>query len=188
MRLAEMPFSARFKKIWMLVISFIGVSLLGGYGCSSHLSYKAGLYTKKVSGKVSIEKPDDANRPFILVLDYHRTMMEMSDGYLSRVTAFIIRPDEKGHYRAPFSADTVRLELMFYAYNRQIVSQAFRRSLGIGGYQFDIELKEDNDWRNTYYLIVKPTLIEYITEKRYRMSDFDRYYIGEWLTEADERF
>jgi hypothetical protein len=157
-------------------------------GCSPALEYKAGLYTKSVTGVIKTEQVDPAPQPFVLVLDFHRTLLETAEGFLQRVTAFIVYPDAEGNYSVPFGTDTAKLELTFFARYSSSIVQQFSRSLGIGGYRYDVDLKEDKNWRNSYFLLIKPTLIEFITEKRYLMNQTDRRFLGEWLAVADERF
>ena len=157
-------------------------------GCSSTLDYEVGLYTKTVKGILNIENAKASHRPFILVRDYHRTLIETSQGHLNRVTAFVILPNAKGNYSVPYSTDTVKLELTYYAQNSHTRVQEFHRSLGVGIYTFNVTLEEDKNWKDSYYLFIKPVLVEFITEKRYRMNQVDKLFIGEWLAAADEQF
>jgi hypothetical protein len=152
------------------------------------LEYEVGLYTKSVNGVLNIKDAAPSHRPFILVRDYHRTFIETSQGYLNRVTASVVLPNAKGKYSVPYSSDTVKLELTYYAHNNHMRVQEFQRSLGIGSYTFDVNLEEDKDWKNSYHLFIKPVLIEFITEQRYRMNNVDKYFIGEWLAAAEEQF
>lgn len=160
------------------------LGMLGG--CSSSPDYQAGLYTKSVAGTIRPSAAHEEARCFVLVLNYHRTLIETSEGYLSRVTASLVYPDQEGNYKATFDADTVTLELAFYAKGHLVLNQQFHRSLGIGAYNFNVKLKEDVDWKNSYYLMIKPSLSDYITEGRYLMNQFDKHYIGEWLAGIDE--
>ncbi len=150
------------------------------------MEYKTGLYTKSVEGIVlpSLQHPEAET--FILVVNYHRTLIETSGGYLSRATASVVYPDDEGKFSASFDADTVTLELTFYSKRHMVLNQQFHRSLGIGSYNFDIRLKEDVDWKNSYYLMIKPTLVDFVTEDRYLMSQYDKHHIGEWLAAIDE--
>ena len=167
--------------------TFALVLLLGFLvGCTSSFEYKAGLYTKSVEGVVQTSLTHPETRPFILVLNYHRTLIETSEGYLNRATAFVAYPDMDGKYSVSFDADTVSLELSFFAKEHFLVNQQFKRSIGIGKYKYDVQLKEDKDWKNSYFLIVKPVLIEFITEDRFQMNQFDKYHIGQWLSDIDE--
>ena len=157
-------------------------------GCSSSLDYEIGLYTKTVKGMLSIKDAEASHRPFILVRNYRRTLIETSQGHLNRVTASVILPNAKGRYLVPFSTDTVKLELTYYAQNSHMRVQEFHRSLGVGSYTFDVTLAEDENWKDSYYLFIKPVLIEFITEKRYQMNQVDKLFLGEWLAAADEQF
>ncbi len=169
---------------WLMVCCILAILP----GCSSSLDYDFGLYTKSVTGTLSIRDADTAHRPFILVKNYHRTFMETSQGYLNRVTASVALPDAKGRYLVPYSADTVKLELTYYAQNSHTRVQEFHRSLGVGSYTFNVRLEEDKNWKDSYYLFIKPVLIEFITEKRYQMNQVDKLFIGEWLAAADKQF
>lgn len=175
------------KRGILLTLIFGGLLLVCG-GCSPVLEYHPGLYTKSVTGTIQTEQVDPAPQPFILVLDFHRTLLETTDGFLQRITAFIVYPDAEGKYSVAFANDTAKLELSFYAQNSLTLVQQFNRSLGIGSYQYHADLKRDENWRNSYFLQIKPTLIEYITEKRFLMNQSDRHFLGEWLAAADERF
>jgi hypothetical protein len=163
----------------------IAVSLILG-SCSSSIDYDAGLYTKTVEGRIKATNQSSEDKVFVLVLNYHRTLLETSEGYLNRVTAFVTYPDDEGRYSASFDTDTVKLELAFFAKKHFVMNQQFHRTIGVGSYRFDVVLKQDKDWKNSYYLMIKPWLIEYIIEDRYLMSQFDKHQIGEWLAEIDE--
>ncbi len=157
-------------------------------GCSHSFEYRAGLYTKSVEGLVRTDSQSPAGEPFILVLNYHRTLIETSEGFLNRASAFVAYPDGEGKYSIPFDTDTVKLELNFYAKGYLLMNQQFHRSIGVGSYRFDVNLVEDKDWKNSYFLMIKPVLVEYITEDRFLMNQFDKYHIGQWLSEIDEEF
>lgn len=161
--------------------------LLGAFSCSSNVDIKSGLYTKTVEGEITADDSGLSEYPFVLVLNFHRTLMETSEGFLNRVSASIAYPDEEGRYSASFSSDTVKLQLMYYDYEKQVAFAEFSRSIGIGSYLYNITLAKDEDWRNSYYLNIKPVLIEYITEKRFQMNQMDRKFIGDWLSRADEK-
>ncbi len=154
--------------------------------CSGSGGYNIGLYTKTVKGTIHFSSEIKTKEAFILVLNYHRTLIETSEGYLSRVTASIEHPNENGEYSASFDADTTKLDLMIYAENCLIESGRFQRTLGVGSYINDKQMQKDENWRNTYYLMIKPVLIEYINEDRYLMNQMDKYYLGEWLSKSED--
>jgi len=159
---------------------------IGFTGCSLSGDYDLGLYTKTVKGTINFSSEINTKEAFILVLNHHRTLMETSEGYLSRVTASLEHPNEKGEYSASFDADTVELELIIYAENCLVESGRFHRTLGIGHYIHNKALQKDKNWRNSYFVMIKPILIEYINENRYLMSQQDKYYLGEWLSKSED--
>lgn len=162
--------------------------LLGGMllsGCSPSGDFQWGVYTKQVKGRIVTEENLGTAKPFLLVMNYHRTLIETSSGYLSRVTAFVAYPDGDGDFSVPFDADTVSLDIAVYAKGSVVKRERFRRSLAIGSYTYNVKLIRDENWRNNYYLKIKPFLVEFITEQRYLMNRIDKLYIGEWLAEMD---
>ncbi len=183
-----MEFKNKKKYNFCRFLCFIVLSglIIAASGCSSEVSYSPGIYTHHVQGKVSVESELTEDRPFIVVQKHHRTFFETSDGYLNRVSVSISRPDLKGNYSIEFGADTTQLDLIFYANGFLTDSFRFHRTLGIGKYGYDITLKKDKGWRNSFFLLIKPTLIAYVTEKRYKMPESDKYFVGDWLSKVED--
>ncbi len=167
---------------------FLTCLLVLPFGCLGPVKYNPGIYTRVVTGNITVEKPSAQGKSFVLIQNYHRTFLETSKGYLYRVTASIAYPDEKGSYSVAFDTNTVQLDLTFYADGCVTNANRFHRTLGIGKYEYNVELKEDTTWRNNYYLFIKPTLMEYITEERYLMTQRDKLFIGDWLSKVENEF
>ncbi|MBU3915809.1 hypothetical protein KKA14_09770 [bacterium] len=155
-------------------------------GCASNVRYSPGIYTHHVEGQVLLESEQTADSPFIVVKKHHRIFFETSSGYLYRVSVSICHPDEKGKYSIEFGADTAQVDLIFYANGFLTDSFRFHRTLGIGKYVYDITIKKDKSWKNSFFLLIKPTLIEYVKEKRYRLPELDEHFIGDWIGKIEE--
>lgn len=155
-------------------------------GCSGMSDYQVGLYSTSVDGVITGISDVKTDEVFILVLNYHRTLLETSEGFLNRVTASLVYPNERGEYSALFDTDTTTLDLRIYAKGKLLESAKYHRSLGIGVYEYDVSLQKDENWKNTFYLMVKPHLVEFITEERYMMSQMDKLFIGDWLSKVED--
>lgn len=169
-------------------------SLLFGFGvllilagCSDHTDYYLGVVTRSISGKMVVEGDVTDDQPFILVRKFNRTLIETSNGYLYRVTAGIIRP-VNGQYHVSMEAEVDRVELTFFSRRHRPVFYSFRRTLGIGEYVFDARLLLDAAWRDSYYMLIKPELTEYIVEQRYKMRSVDQLFLGEWMDKTETQF
>ena len=119
-----------------------------------------------------------------LVRKHNRTFIESSSGPLYRVSAGIIRPVE-GRYQVDMESEVNRVELVFYARGHRPVYYSFKRTLGIGEYIFNVRLKPDAGWRDSYFLLIKPELTNYIVEPRFNMRTSDQLFLGEWMDRAE---
>ncbi len=158
------------------------------FGCSGSLIYHPGIYTRFVKGKIFLESASVNERPFIIVRKHHKTFLKTSEGYLRRITASVIKPDQNGFYRIVFGTEVGQLDVMYFAKGFISDSFSFHRTLGIDSYEYNVALKPDKNWRNSFFLLMKPTLAEYIIEDRYRMTQADKLFIGDWLDEVENDF
>ncbi|MCP4750341.1 MAG: hypothetical protein GY866_05585 [Proteobacteria bacterium] len=155
-------------------------------GCSDKVTYHPGLVTDRIEGKIILDSNSKQEQPFILVRKHNRTLIETSDGYLHRISASIVHPNKDGFYTIDFETAVDRMDLMFLARGFQTNYFSFRRTLGIGKYEYNVGLEEDPNWKDTFFLLIKPTLSEYITEQRYRMKNYDQLFIGNWISEIEK--
>lgn len=160
--------------------------LLFSSGCSKEVQYSVGLVTMKVDGKIELTSSGSSTPPFILTRKQHRTLIQTSSGYIYRITASIVHPDEKGSYTIKLENDVYQLEMQVIAQGYRSVQQIFHRTLGIGSYHFDTQLQKDPNWRETYYLLVKPALSEYITEQRYKLDDGGQIFLSDWFSQVEK--
>ena len=162
--------------------------LLFAPGCSDKIKYSAGFVTTSVKGKIELAQNAEPDRVFIVVRKYHRTLLESSGGYLHRLSASIVHLDDRGYYKIPLDSEVDRIDLLIVAEGYRSGQQSFRRTLGIGSYQYDTMLEMDPNWHNNYYLLIKPMLSEYITEERFRMDTSDQMFLGNWFSEVEAEF
>lgn len=172
------------RAIFCLVFLILAIAFVG---CSEKTDYKVGIYSISVDGSIQKSEGLTKDNAFILVINHHRTLLETSEGYLHRVTASIVHPNKNGAYSARFDTDTTTLDIRVFARNSLVESQRFHRSLGIGRYIYNVSLKTDDNWGNNYYLLIKPYLIDFITEERYLMSKMDKLFIGNWLSDIEDQ-
>jgi len=156
-------------------------------GCAGQADFHLGVVTRSITGTMVVEGEPEQVQPFILVRKHNRTLIETSGGYLHRVSAEIIRPDG-GNYAVDMGAEVDRVELTFLGRRHRPVSFAFNRTLGIGEYVFNAHLHPDAAWRDSYYLLIRPELIEYIIEQRYLMRRSDQLFLGEWMDRTESQF
>ena len=166
----------------MLIIC--GSMFLSG-GCAKDVQYSVGLVTMKVDGKIDLMSDNGATRPFILARKQHRTLIQTSSGYLYRFTASIVHPDERGSYTIHMENDVYRVEVQVIAQGYRSVQQNFQRTLGISSYHFDTQLKKDLNWHDSYYILIKPALSEYITEQRYKLDKNAQMFLSDWFNKVE---
>ena len=167
-----------------IIVAIWGLIFIGA-GCSKEINYKPGLLTGAIRGKIIYESNDEDGYPFLIIQEYHQTLIEMSGGYLSRVSAAVVQPDEKGNYSVEFETGVNRLDLVFVFRGHYTQTANFKRTLGVGEYEFNVTFNKDDDWVNNYYVLVKPTLINYIVEKRYRIREIEKQYLVDWIDETE---
>lgn len=171
---------------YSILFSVLVGSLIISPGCSDQVKYHAGLVTGSVAGKILLDPDLGKEHIFILVQEHHRTFIKTSEGYLIRISASVAHPDENGYYSIPFAAEVVRLDLRVVARGYQVVFFSFNRTLGIGRYEYNKTLTRAPNWRDSFFLLIKPVLSEYITEERYLMKRFDQLFLGNWLSETED--
>lgn len=163
--------------------------LIGAVGCSGKVGYHFGVVTHSVIGKIEKESSEKFNSTtFILVKEHVRTFMSNSDGDLHRIGAKIVKVDNEGNYNVSYGSDVSQLDLFYLSEGHLMDSESFRRTLFIGSYEYNMTLKTDNDFRNSYYLVIKPILSELITESRYRLPLNHQVFIKDWMDQMDENY
>ena len=167
---------------------FCILALEGISSCSPKIGYNFGVVTSHVEGTISSESGQIQSGTFIIVQQYNRTFFETSRGYLHNVSAILIFPDKKGKYRATFGADIDRLDLFFVAEGHRIASETFTRTLGIGSYEYNAVMHPDPTFKETFYLSTKPTLSDFIVEKRYKMPQTQQMFLGNWLKKIEKTY
>lgn len=164
----------------------LGICLILG-ACSKEVGYRPGLVTQHVQGQIELAAGNSDSQAFVVVRKHNVTLIETSAGYLRRIAVNVLHPDEKGRYSASFDAETRQLDLTFISRGRRPVSHSFRRTLGIGAYRYDVCLKPDPQWRESYYLLIKPTLVDFIVEKRYQLAPAEQLFLGDWMVSAEKQ-
>ena len=177
----HMVFNVRFALLCLMALGTLS-------SCSSKVGFTFGPVTSRVEGTISFDAGRTLSQPFVLVKKFHRTFMESSAGHLHSVSADLILPDEKGEYRVDFEADVDRLELFFFAKGHRAESESFARTLGIGSYRYDVVLKPDSMFRESFYLSIKPTLSEFIVEPRYKMPQNRQMFLANWFRQIEEEY
>lgn len=155
-------------------------------GCSEKVGYQPGVVTHSVLG--TINKATDQNHQsdtFVLVKEHVRTFMSTSEGDLHRISAKIIKADKTGNYVVAYDSNVSQVDLYYISEGHFMDSETFRKTLFIGAYEYSPSLKVDADFKNSYYLVIKPLLTELITEPRYQLPISDQIFIEEWLNQMD---
>jgi len=166
--------------IWALLVLMLA-------GCSDKVGYQAGMVTREVTGQVSFEEAS-GETPFVLVRMHGATFIKNSDGTrLTRPSARLVYPDSNGRYRVYLDDEVNRVDLYYIARGTKPAQASFERTLGVSAYQFDISLKKDAHWHKGYYIGLKPILSGYITEPRYKMPPKDQLFLGDWMSETENR-
>lgn len=155
-------------------------------GCTGQLKVHPGFVTGSVIGNIESYSDFDGQKPFIVIRKHNRTLIESSTGYLHRISAALVHPDESGNYLLPLGAGVDQLDIIFIAEGFQMVTYQVRRSLGIGKYEFNVKLKTTPNWRDHFYFVIKPVLTEFIVEQRYRMRQMDQLHISNWIERVEK--
>ena len=156
--------------------------------CASRIGYTVGVVTGRVEGIISFDSSHTQPAAFIVVKQYNRTFMETSKGYLHSVSAVLVFPKENGEYSVPFNSDVDQLDLFFFAKGHRVDSETFPRTLGIGSYHYNVALRSDPMFRESFYLSIKPMLSEFILEDRYEMPQNQQMFLSDWFREIEETY
>ncbi|MBT6616272.1 MAG: hypothetical protein HOB38_29535 [Deltaproteobacteria bacterium] len=156
-------------------------------GCSDQLDYRIGVVTQSITGRVLIKNDLKNAEPFIVVRKYNKTFIQTSSGFIHRVSAEIIHP-HNGTYTVEMAAEVDQVELMFLGRRLRPVSYRFRRTLGVSEYIYDARLQPDSSWRDSYFILIKPGLTEYIVEQRFKMNKSDQLFLGQWMDRTEDEF
>ena len=154
--------------------------------CSDHVSYRPGLVTRQIEGTILLAGAPAQSKPFLIVRKYQNTLIETSDGYLETVTAELVHPDPSGQFIIEYDSGTRRVEYMVVAEGFNTSQGSFKRSLGVSAYQVEAVLTSQVNWRENYYLTLKPVITEYIVEERYELSEVDRQFLSDWLDMSED--
>lgn len=181
LRLKRSVQSSRILFFWICILVLTSA-------CSDHSDFRLGIVTLSVSGQLTVEVDVEVAQPFVIVRKFNRTLIENSaGGYLYRVSATIVYP-ENGQYKVDMAAEVDRVELTFLGRYHVPVTYRFKRTLGVGEYIYHARLKKDPAWRESYHLLVKPNLTEYITEDRFKMRQSDQLFLGQWMDKTEAEF
>ncbi len=151
------------------------------------MDYRIGVVTRSITGKLILKTDLKDVEPFLVVRKYNKTLIQTSAGYVHRVSAEIIHP-HNGLYTVEMTSGVDQVELMFLGRHHRPVSYRFRRTLGVSQYIYDARLQPDPIWRDSYFMLVKPGLTEYIVEQRYKMSKSDQLFLGQWMDRTEDGF
>jgi hypothetical protein len=143
--------------------------------------------TQSITGKVLIKNDLQDAEPFLVVRKYKKTLIQTTAGYIHRVSAEIIHP-QNGLYTVEMAAEVDQVELTFLGRYHRPVTYRFSRTLGVSQYIYDARLQLDPVWRDSYFILIKPRLTEYIVEQRFKMSKSDQLFLGQWMDRTEDRF
>lgn len=152
-------------------------------GCSSErVGVQMGFVTEEVKGRIT---PAAKPRPVVLVRAHRAGFVEGPQGRLAEVNAFLVFPDAKGEYQVPFATEVRAVQLLVFKPGFKPARAGFERSLGVESYRFDLDLKPEANWKEGYYLGLKPVLSGYITEERYKLPARDVLFLNEWMDQVE---
>jgi hypothetical protein len=182
--------SRRYRRVVSSVFKLLmGVVLTGSIavGCSKQVTYRAGVYTHSVHGQIQLEPGQGVEEAFVIVRRYDLTLIETASGYRHRLSAAVLHPNPDGTYAVPFHPETRRLDLTFIARDCLPVNFSFQRTLGIGAFEYDVQLVRDGQWKDVYFLLIKPVLVDLIVENRYRLAPVEQLFLGHWMDQTENR-
>ncbi len=170
-----------------ILVFWIGLLIIFS-GCSDHSDYRLGIVTRSVSGNLTVKGDLEDVQPFVIVRKFNRTLIESSGGgYLYRVSAAVVYPFN-GQYTVNMAAEVDRVELTFLGRYHTPVTYRIKRTLGVGEYIYNARLKKDPAWRDSYYMLIKPVLTDYIVEQRFKMQESDQLFLGQWMDKTEAEF
>lgn len=177
-------------KLLNLLRTFFWVVLfLSIIGCSGKIGYHVGFVTHSVTGKIKKEAVvNDPSKSFVMVKEHIRTFMSDSEGDLHRIAAKIVKADEKGFYNVSYDSDVSQVDLYYFEEGYMMDSESFRKTLGVGRYEYNPFLKKDHNFKNSYYLAIKPILSELITEPRYKLPLSDQEFLKNWMDQMESKY
>lgn len=188
MRKFDFPPSLRLPLFQGFAVLVAGCGMLFSLvGCSDQLDYRLGIVTRSITGRLLVNNDFTDVQPFIIARKYNKTLIETSAGYLHRVSAEIIYP-QNGTYSLEMAAGVDRVELMFLGRYHAPLSFRFNRTLGVSQYIYNARLKVDPVWRDSYFMLIKPSLTEYIVEQRFKMKKSDQLFLGQWMDKTEDGF
>ena len=176
--------SLRYKRF----ITFFALTLLVILlqACSSGVKYNVGIVTRSVEGKITTSGEVVQEKVFIIVRKHNRTLIETPEGYLYSISADVVFPSVDGKYRIEMAGAVDEINLYVVAKGYSITSHSFRRTLGVGSYEMNIDLKQSQNWRNEYGYFIKPFVSDFIVEPRYKLLPSHQMFLGEWMNRMED--
>ena len=168
---------------------FLLTVLMGGCYPES-LNFRPGWGTRVIDGTVLYgnDKVLDSHA-FIIVLEYYSNFVIFeNESPLYAPKARVVFPERNGKFRIGFDLQATAIDLTFVASGYNMQRFRFRRQLGIGELHYDAILKRSEVWKNEFILQTAPFLENFILEQRYKMSDSQQLFLGNWLGEERRRF
>lgn len=156
------------------------------HNCSSEVKYHAGIVTTSVSGKITQAGEPVPEKIFIIVRKHNKTLIETSQGYLHRISAEVVFPGADGKYDVEMADAVDEIDLYVIAKGYSVDSHNFRRTLGVGRYELDIDLKKSENWRSEYGYFIKPFISDFIVEPRYKLPPTHQMFLGDWINEVED--
>lgn len=170
------------------LITFFALTLLIVLlqACSSGVKYHAGVVTRSVEGTIKSAGEPVSEKVFIIVRKHNRTLIETSTGYLYRISADIVFPTAEGKFRVEMEDAVDEIDLYVIAKGYSVKSHSFKRTLGVAGYEMDIDMEKSLNWRNEYGYFIKPFVSDFIVEPRYELLPSHQMFLGDWMNEVED--
>ncbi len=169
---------------------FILFGLFTLASCSSGgANYKAGWVTKEIRGKVT-----PSAGVFIVVEQQDQTFLPGGSDMpgrsqnLTTSTARVVQPDKEGNYSVTLPSEARSVSLFFVSEGNKPARKSFERSLGVGVIEQDVTLEVADNFKELYFLSLRPYLSGFISEKRYKMPEYNQYIIGQWMENIEKKY
>ena len=166
------------------------VLLLPGGCLPPNAQYEFGLGTDRVTGTITLERPEEASGgPIVVVLKHHHSFVGFEgQGAITLPTAHVPPVEQDGTFRVRMPADVVAMEIYIAAPGHVTDTFQFKRQIGVGDIHYTANLRFTPGWRSHYYTYLNPQFEHFIVEERYRLAPHEQDWLSRWLVEQNARF
>ncbi len=173
------------------LIFLLGFMLLFVASCASSeaVQYHFGIVTTSIEGRLKLDPfVLQKQKVFILVDKEQAQLIKTVNGRLTYRQVALVHVARRGKFFVPFDNETRTVKLHIFARGYKVINENFDRTMGVSSYTFSPKLEAIPHWEDTYYLTIRPLILEYIAEPKNGLTTTERSYLNSWLLEMNKQY